>query len=293
MTALDDVLAETDPAPARVRALLDAELERGAEQLRLPRSGIPEPVSVLVERGLRAALPVPATLRADPHEVDERAWLLVAAVVGALRHAGGGALTAGDLGGHLVLDAAASDTDAAELAVLAYEDLAVRIDRLRSRAVVVPSGTLSAAKDLRPPLGPAHPLRVAEAIAALGGNPADPAASAEHEEAVLARLAPHDAVARPHDDPVPARRVARRILQRLAGMGKWGGYHTEFSHLAKGFQGNDKHLAEDVGERLIEAGLLVEKHSVGQRHVFLNPRRAADVYALVDDGTVPNGLTLG
>ena len=33
--------------------------------------------------------------------------------------------------------------------------------------------------------------------------------------------------------PRPARRVARRILQRLDGMGKWGGYHTDFAHLAR------------------------------------------------------------
>ena len=77
---------------------------------------------------------------------------------------------------------------------------------------------------------------------------------------------------RPHEDPDPGRRVARRILQRLDGMGKWGGYHTEFAHLARGFAGNDRALAQEVGEALLEAGLLAEKPSVGQRHVYLNPR---------------------
>ena len=57
-------------------------------------------------------------------------------------------------------------------------------------------------------------------------------------------------------------------------MGKWGGYHTEFAHLARGFAGNERALAEAVGEALLAAGLLAEKPSVGQRHVFLNPRRA-------------------
>ena len=54
-------------------------------------------------------------------------------------------------------------------------------------------------------------------------------------------------------------------------MGKWGGYHTEFAHLARGFAGNDRALAQEVGEALLEAGLLAEKPSVGQRHVYLNP----------------------
>jgi hypothetical protein len=42
----------------------------------------------------------------------------------------------------------------------------------------------------------------------------------------------------------------------------------------------------------LEAGLLAEKPSVGQRHVFLNPRRAADIRRLIDDGSPPPGMGL-
>ena len=98
--------------------------------------------------------------------------------------------------------------------------------------------------------------------------------------------------ARPHDDPDPSRRVARRILQRLDGMGKWGGYHTDFTHLARGFAGNDRGLADSVGEALLAAGLLSEKPSVGQRHVFLNPKRAGDIRNMIERGDVPPGLRL-
>jgi hypothetical protein len=147
--------------------------------------------------------------------------------------------------------------------------------------------------DLKPPIGPAHPLRVALELARLGGRPADPAALNDHEDAVLAILeAANQQPARPHDDPDPSRRVARRILQRLDGMGKWGGYHTDFSHLARGFAGNDRALADEVGEALLISGLLSEKPSVGQRHVFLNPRRAADIRALIERGEVPGDLSL-
>ena len=75
-------------------------------------------------------------------------------------------------------------------------------------------------------------------------------------------------------------------------MGKWGGFHTEFAHLARGFAPSDKQLAQDVGEALLDAELLLEKPSVGQRHVFLNPRRAKDIHALIDDGTTPADLRL-
>ena len=157
----------------------------------------------------------------------------------------------------------------------------------------VPAGLLQdATTDLKSPIGAGHPLRIAEAVARLGGRPADARSVEDHEDAVLALTGSSDGVARPHEDSDPARRIARRILQRLNGMGKWGGYHTEFSHLPRGFAGNDRALAQEVGEALLEAGLLAEKPSVGQRHVFLNPRRAADVHRLIEDGTVPAGLTL-
>ena len=97
---------------------------------------------------------------------------------------------------------------------------------------------------------------------------------------------------RPHEDPDPGRRVARRILQRLDGMGKWGGYHTDFAHLSRGFAGNERALAQDAGEALLAAGLLAEKPSVGQRHVFLNPRRARDIRAFIESGEAPLGLRL-
>jgi phosphate:Na+ symporter len=55
---------------------------------------------------------------------------------------------------------------------------------------------------------------------------------------------------------------------------------------------NDRKLADAVGEALLDAGLLAEKSSVGQRHVFLNPRRAGDIRRLIDTGELPSALHL-
>jgi hypothetical protein len=286
---LDAALADGS-APGRVRALLGAELRRGTVQLAARRSGHPEPVVVAVaasEGALRAVAPVSPALRADPAAVGERAWLLVAALVGALCEAGGaGEPLAGEFDGSLVI-AFAGEAPDAELAVLAFEDHVAGVDRLRARALALPARSLDGAGE-RAPIGATHPLLVAARVAALGGRPADPASIAEHEEAVLAALelsAP--AIARPHADPDPTRRIARRILQRLDGMGKWGGYHTEFAHLARGFAPSERALAAAVGESLLRAGLLSEKPSVGQRHVFLDPRSAGAIRALIDDGELP------
>ena len=289
---------------ARLSQLLKAELARGALEFTHKHVGYDRPITVAiaqVDDELRAVVPVPVGLRADPNAATKLGFLTAAAAVGALVLAGSdeGApaepLRVGDLDGFLVLSRAGGD---AELAVVAFDESAAGVDRLRARALLVPPALLRDVHDLRPPIGPTHPLRVAEAVAEAGGDPADAASVAEHEEVVLAALtagsdggAPH--VTRPHDDPDPARRAARRILQRLNGMGKWGGYHTEFVHLQRGFAGHERALVEEVGEALLAAGLLEEKPSVGQRHVNLNPGRKADIDALIERGEVPRGLDLG
>jgi hypothetical protein len=288
-------------ATARLRQVLAAALRAGREELTKPRSGYGAPVEVVLASQdglLLAATPVDAALRADP-KVSEREWQLVAATVATLvdlacpgmpASAGDLALKAGESGGCLVLayPGAIDPEELAEYAPVSFEEHAAGIDRLRAAAVVLPPGVLEPA-ELKPPIGDHHPLRVAEAEARL---PAE-LEGEQREDAVLALLAaPGSGAVRPHEDPDPASRVARRILQRLDGMGKWGGYHTDFAHLARGFAGNERALAQEVGEALLDAGLLAEKPSVGQRHVFLNPRKAGEIRALIEHGEAPPALEL-
>jgi len=287
-------------ATARLRDVLTAALRRGREELGKPRSGYDAPVELGItahDGRLLAVTPAAAGLRADPEAAGEREWLLVAATVAALvdlacppmpATASDLALKAGEHAGFLLLaypgDVEPIDLD--ELAGMAFDERIRGIDRLRARAVVVPPALLDA-PDLRAPIGSGHPLRVAEAEALIGG-----ADDEQHEDAVLALLGTEQAAVRPHEDPDPSRRVARRILQRLDGMGKWGGYHTDFAHLPRGFAGNERALAQEVGEALLAAGLLEEKPSVGQRHVFLNPRRVRDIRAFIERGDAPAALRL-
>jgi hypothetical protein len=293
-------------ATARLRDVLLAALRRGVEELAKPRSGYDAPVEIAIAAGdgvLLAATPADSSFRVDPVAASERTWLLVAAVIAALvdlAEPGPPAspkdlgVRAGDLGGYLLLavPGRVEPDELAELAALAFEEHAGGLDRLRTRAVAAPARLLEG-PELREPIGAHHPLRIAETVARLGGRPEDPRSVEEHEEAVLALLQPAGSRAvRPHEDPDVARRIARRILQRLDGMGKWGGYHTDFAHLARGFAGNERALAQEVGEALLESGLLAEKPSVGQRHVFLNPRRAAEIRRLIDDGALPAGMRL-
>jgi hypothetical protein len=307
MTALEVELdacggpAAPPSAAARLREVLAEALKIGRAELQKPRSGKEAPVEVAVAKHdglLVAATPAHAALRADPDAVSEREWLLVAAVVATLVELAepgqplGPAdlkLRAGELpGGFLVLGFPATGFES-DFLDLYFEEEAAPIDRLRARALALPPGVIDDVP-LREPIGARHPLRIAEAVARLGGHPAGELD--DYEDAVLALLGPGGAVARPHEDPNPGLRAARRILQRLDGMGKWGGYHTEFAHLPRGFAGNDRALAQEVGEALLEAGLLAEKPSVGQRHVYLNPRKAAEIRKLIETGELPPGMRL-
>jgi hypothetical protein len=304
MTALEGELdacggAKAPPsAAARLREVLGDSLKKGRQELSKPRSGLEHPVEIAITDGLLAATPATATLRADPEAIPEREWLLVAAVVGTLVELAEPGpphgpddirIQAGELpGGFLVLSFPGPELDP-ELVGLAFEEQSAEINRLKATALALPPGVIEPGA-LKPPIGARHPLRIAEAVARLGGLPAGD--HDELEDAVLALLGPGDHATRPHEDPDPATRAARRILQRLDGMGKWGGYHTEFAHLARGFAGNDRALAQEVGEALLEAGLLAEKPSVGQRHVYLNPKRAAEIRKLIDTGVLPAGMRL-
>ncbi len=287
---------------ARLRKLLAAELERGARELGEPRTGRERPIALAVaavSSSVVAVLPVPPELRADPDAVNERGGALAAAAVerlveatepGAPRDGSAFNLLLGAHDGSLALSYPAADPRwAAEYAREALDDSARAIDRLRAEVHLLPCHALDVV-DLRPAIGATHPLRVAEAVTRLGGSPLDEDALDRLEPELLRLLEPAGAVTRAHDDPDPRRRVMRRILQRLDGMGKWGGYHTAFDHLARGFAGNERALAYDVGEELLAAGLLEQKPSVGQRHVNLNTRRAGDIRRLIDEGVLPPGV---
>ena len=304
VTALGGAAAPAS-ATARLREVLLAALKRGTAELGKPRSGYDAPVEVAIAAaagdaarrhpGARRAPRRPRGGRRARVAARRRRHRRARRPRGAAAAEGPGdlRLAAGDLGGFLLLALPGRRPRRPRGARAARVRRARGgIDRLRARAAAVPARLFEGPElrraDRRPP----------SAARRRGGRAArrparGPASVEEHEDAVLALLQPVGARAvRPHEDPDPARRVARRILQRLDGMGKWGGYHTDFAHLARGFAGNERALAQDGGEALLEAGLLAEKPSVGQRHVFLNPRRAAEIRRLIDDGELPSGMRL-
>lgn len=147
----------------------------------------------------------------------------------------------------------------------------------------------------------AHPLEVALTLAEHGQS-LDPVAAYPPQMADNLRSwglsgAPAEELPVPDgppgiaDDPCWRRRHARRVLQRLLRMGKVGAhYHTAVDHLYRGAPADQRREALDVGEAMIRAGLLGEKPSVGQRHVYLRREALPEIHALIDRGETSSPL---
>lgn len=139
-----------------------------------------------------------------------------------------------------------------------------------------------------------HPVLVLLALARSGFDPADvpddPSDLAEslRDLGYAAEIALDDQPSGPSlaidDDACPRRRHARRVLRRLLQKGKIGGHHTEIGHFTRGLPDHEKSDAKEVVEALLRAGILVEKPSVGQRHISLNREALPEIHALIERG---------
>ena len=233
MPGLAEALEEGDAAPARLRdAAADAELARGEAELRREALGLRRP-------GHRSRSAPPTTARSPPRcrspppsaptppSIDERAWRLVAAAVGALRRPP----TLPPLTGARRTSrsrpaqppTARSSLTLGDPATPSSPQLAVRRGararrppaRPRARA---PAGVIDADGRQASRSAPAHPLKVAEAVARLGGDPAEPGRG-RSRTLVLALLEPaarRRAPAR-RPRPRPARRAADPPAARRHG----------------------------------------------------------------------------
>ena len=121
--------------------------------------------------------------------------------------------------------------------------------------------------------------------------PGRPASMEEHEDAVLAALDAAVGPSRPHDDPTPP------AVWRGASCSAWtawasGAATTPSSPTWRAASPATTALWPRRWARLCSRRALAEKPSVGQRHVFLNPKRAGDIHALIERGEAPAGVKL-
>jgi hypothetical protein len=74
-----------------------------------------------------------------------------------------------------------------------------------------------------------------------------------------------------------AREMRRRIIRKMARRSCWGGKHTSFDNLKKGFPPHLKGDVEDEAKRLIKEGIIIAKTTGYGLEVSLNPRRKKEI----------------
>ena len=247
---------------------------------------------------LLAATPADAGLRADPEAAGEREWLLVAATVAALvelacpgRPAAAAdlALRAGESAGGLLLAFPARRRARASSPSSRPDVFASRsrgIDRLRAARPRAPArrarGGRAARADRRGP--PAAGRRGRGAAR----PPTSRASSARRRCSRCSAPAPAPPCARTR---TPIRGAGWRGGSSSASTG-WasGAATTPTSPTSRAAsRATTARSRRRPARRCSTPGLLAEKPSVGQRHVFLNPRRARDIRAFIETRRGPSG----
>ena len=77
--------------------------------------------------------------------------------------------------------------------------------------------------------------------------------------------------------------IRKAILRKLYRLDYCGGRHTSIDNLTKGFPGHLKKEVKKESYLLIKEALLLSKPKPDSLHVFLNPRRAKDIYSIIFD----------
>jgi hypothetical protein len=71
--------------------------------------------------------------------------------------------------------------------------------------------------------------------------------------------------------------IKARLLFKLARRRNWGGSHTAFDNLKKGFKPKDHEAVNEAAEELIKQNWLYKKPTGYGLRVSLNPEKAAEI----------------
>lgn len=77
------------------------------------------------------------------------------------------------------------------------------------------------------------------------------------------------------------REIKKGILRKLFYHGKWGGCHTSFDNLPKGFPGELGKDVKSVAKDLIKKGILLSKPTSYGVEVSLNPEKKKKIEILL------------
>lgn len=81
----------------------------------------------------------------------------------------------------------------------------------------------------------------------------------------------------------PKESVKKTLIRKLMYMGKWGGSHTSFSNLPKGFPTNLRGEVKEVARELIKKGILLSKPTSYGLEVSLNVGMKKEIEAILEE----------
>ncbi len=77
--------------------------------------------------------------------------------------------------------------------------------------------------------------------------------------------------------------IKAELLKKLRRRANWGGSHTAFDDLSKGFPKDLRGSVKEIAEDLIKEGLILDKTTGYGRHVSLNPQRKAAIDKIIKE----------
>lgn len=77
--------------------------------------------------------------------------------------------------------------------------------------------------------------------------------------------------------------IKAKLLFKLARRRNWGGSHTAFDDLKKGFKPHEHENVKEVAEELIKENFLLKKPAGYGLQVSLNPQMAKEIKQIIAD----------
>lgn len=75
--------------------------------------------------------------------------------------------------------------------------------------------------------------------------------------------------------------IKKTLLRKLVYLRKWGGSHTSFDNLPKGFPPHLRGEVKEIAKELIKEGFLLSKPTSYGVEVSLNPEKKREIEKLV------------
>lgn len=83
-----------------------------------------------------------------------------------------------------------------------------------------------------------------------------------------------------HTHLMEEKEMLKSLLRKLVYLGKWGGNHTSFDNLPKGFPKHLRGAVKIIADKLIKKGIFLSKPTSYGIEISLNPKKKKEIEEL-------------